>query len=213
MATTKWATSVEDSNDIDTTASSPHSPDGFDSTALKVGRSGGLCLWWKDDTTIQILYANNYVINTCIQEKLASTPIHISWFCGPPQNHQKISFWEQVGTSLSDLGLPWLCADDFNELLWAHEKRRWTGMRSWPPYPFSLEAFWLRNYGFLSVSNNLFHCSHLLSSWSKTISNNKTRIDRLFKVLKDNDHQPHVGTKRKVHLASTRKLEEVWRNE
>ncbi|KAM2201940.1 hypothetical protein ACFX1R_001714 [Malus domestica] len=54
MATTKSATSVEDSNDIDTTTSSPHLLDGIDNVALKVGRSGGLCLWWKDGTTIQI---------------------------------------------------------------------------------------------------------------------------------------------------------------
>lgn len=80
-----------------------------------VGRSGGLCLWWKDGTTIQILSANNNVINTCIQEKLASTPIHISWFYGPPHNHQKRPFWDHVDTSLSDLGLPWLSISDFND--------------------------------------------------------------------------------------------------
>ncbi|KAM1344780.1 hypothetical protein ACFX2H_034037 [Malus domestica] len=89
---TKPTTSIEDSNNIDTTASSPHSPDGIDSAALNLGRSNGLCLWWKDGTTIQILSANKYVIDTCIQEKSVTTPIHISWFYGPPHNHQKIFF-------------------------------------------------------------------------------------------------------------------------
>ncbi|KAM1412632.1 hypothetical protein ACFXTO_025337 [Malus domestica] len=228
MATTKSATSVEDSNDIDITASSPHLLDGIDNAALKgvenpiilQGRSGGLCLWWKDGTTIQILSANNYVIDTCIQEKSTTTPIHISWF--------------YVGTSFSDLGLPWLYVGDFNELLWHMKKKPDTVISHGPligsnhrpltiqsapvvslgPSHFSLEVFWLRDYEFLSmVANNLSHFSRMLSTWSKIFSNNMTTINKLLKVLKGNDFQPHVDIKHEVHFTTTRKLGEVWRNE
>ncbi|KAM1242516.1 hypothetical protein ACFX2G_034860 [Malus domestica] len=54
IAITKPITSIEDSNNMDTTASSPHSPDGIDSAALNgvenpiifQGTSG-----WPDATT------------------------------------------------------------------------------------------------------------------------------------------------------------------
>ncbi|KAM2308178.1 hypothetical protein COP1_030327 [Malus domestica] len=91
MATTKLIISVKDSNDMDSTAS-PHSLDKVDSGTIKgvenpiilqVGRSGGLCLWWKYGTSIQILSANKFVIDTNVQEYSGSSSIHISWFYGP----------------------------------------------------------------------------------------------------------------------------------
>ncbi|KAM1412483.1 hypothetical protein ACFXTO_025203 [Malus domestica] len=82
------------------------------------------------------------------------------------------------------------------------------------PSHFSLEAFWLRDSKFLSVlANNLSHFSRMLSTWSKKFSNNGITINKLLKVLKGNDFQPHAGTKCEVHLTTTRKLGEVWRNE
>ncbi|KAM0956622.1 hypothetical protein ACFX2A_025369 [Malus domestica] len=128
MAITKSATSVEDSNDIDTTSIDSATLKGVENPIILQGRSGGLCIWLKDGTTIKILSANNFVIDTCIQEKSATTSIHISWFYGLPHNHQKSYFWD---TSLSDLGLPWVSTVDFNELLWRMRKRRWKGLGLW----------------------------------------------------------------------------------
>ncbi|KAM1513335.1 hypothetical protein ACFX1Z_024773 [Malus domestica] len=87
MAITKSATLVEDSNDIDTTSIDNATLKGVENPIILQGKSGGLCIWLKDGTTIKILFANNFVIDTCIQEKSATTPIHISWFYGPPHNH------------------------------------------------------------------------------------------------------------------------------
>ncbi|KAM1456863.1 hypothetical protein ACFX13_034959 [Malus domestica] len=53
------------------------------------------------------------------------------------------------------------------------------------PCPFSLEAFWLRNYEFQCFAQS----------------------------SQSNDFQPHAGTKCEVHLTTTKKLGEVWRNE
>ncbi|KAM2053759.1 hypothetical protein ACFX1T_003363 [Malus domestica] len=49
-----------------------------------IGQSGGLCLWWKDNLEVQIIFSSVNAIDTCVQEFVSGSVIHITWMYGPP---------------------------------------------------------------------------------------------------------------------------------
>lgn len=86
------------------------------------GIAGGLSLWWNDDLDIQILSSSKNVIDTAIISRNGECPKRITWVYGTPYRVEKYAFWRNLEQLSGDNSLPWLCAGDFNEILWGFEK-------------------------------------------------------------------------------------------
>lgn len=88
----------------------------------------GLSLWWKDLLSIQILSSSINAIDTCVLDLSTGSKVHITWMYGLPRAENKCTFWDNHTKAFSVNGLPWMCAGDFNELMWPYEK---SGGRDW----------------------------------------------------------------------------------
>ncbi|CAL9010119.1 unnamed protein product [Prunus brigantina] len=86
------------------------------------GIAGGLSLWWNDDLDIQILSSSKNVIDTAIISRNGECSKRITWVYGTPYRVEKDVFWRNLEQLSGDNSLPWLCAGDFNEILWGFEK-------------------------------------------------------------------------------------------
>ncbi|CAL9004798.1 unnamed protein product [Prunus brigantina] len=87
-----------------------------------VGNAGGLALWWDDGLDIQILTSSKHIIDTIVATNDGMNPHRATWVYGTPYREEKDSFWRKMNELRGDTGLPWLCAGDFNEILWSFEK-------------------------------------------------------------------------------------------
>lgn len=94
-----------------------------------VRTGGGLALWWDNSVKVQVLFKSKNLFDTIVGLPDGSH-IRISWFYGPPKNQQKASFWNPLNSFSGSIDLPWLCAGDFNEFIWPHEKE---GGKPWNP--------------------------------------------------------------------------------
>ncbi|CAB4264214.1 unnamed protein product [Prunus armeniaca] len=86
------------------------------------GIAGGLSLWWNDDLDIQILSSSKNVIDTAIISRNGDCPKRITWVYSTLHRVEKDAFWRNLEQLSGDNSLPWLCAGDFNEILWGFEK-------------------------------------------------------------------------------------------
>lgn len=86
-----------------------------------LGKSGGLGLWWGEDTKIDILSASKNLIDTRISNPETSV-FRGSWFYGPPDKRDHPIFWDNLDSFDKRDDVPWLCMRDFNDFLWCHEK-------------------------------------------------------------------------------------------
>lgn len=62
-------------------------------------------------------------IDTCVLDLSTGSQVRIMWMYGPPRAENKSAFWDNHMRTFSADGLPWMCAGDFNELLWLYENR------------------------------------------------------------------------------------------
>jgi hypothetical protein len=87
-----------------------------------VGQSGGLVLFWKAGININLLgMPSKYHIDVEITEndgyKWGFTGVY-----GEPRQEERSKMWRLLRTLKNHSSLPWLCAGDFNEILYEWEK-------------------------------------------------------------------------------------------
>ncbi|KAL1224996.1 hypothetical protein V5N11_002775 [Cardamine amara subsp. amara] len=96
---------------------------GYDKifTVEPLGLSGGLAVFWKESYNVEVLYADNRIID--VKVMLGSRVFFISFVYGDPVRALRNQVWER----LADIGLArndaWFLVGDFNELLNKMEKR------------------------------------------------------------------------------------------
>ena len=96
---------------------------GFDHHWItpKINRLGCLALFWKNSLKIEVISSSpnhiDAVIGGSLENKWRLTSIY--GFADPAK---KCNTWALLGRLHRNLSLPWLCTEDFNEILWSHEK-------------------------------------------------------------------------------------------
>jgi exonuclease III len=86
------------------------------------GKSGGLALFWKKQINAELHSFSRYHIDIIITEhdgfKWRFTGIY-----GEPATDKREKTWKLLRILNQQLKLPWLCAGDFNEIMYGHEKK------------------------------------------------------------------------------------------
>jgi hypothetical protein len=85
-----------------------------------VGRSGGLALWWKEEVEVQVRPWCNIFIDAKITYNCKVW--RFSDIYGKPRTECRFRTWEALRFLHSQDDLNWLCAGDFNEVLFQHEQ-------------------------------------------------------------------------------------------
>lgn len=94
-------------------------------TVAKIGRQGGLCLMWKDNLNIQIVFHPQNYIHT----KVTPPPPNQPWYCtgihDPPHPDTRKIFWQEFPTIFNNINpsIPWLLLGDYNDVLDQSEKK------------------------------------------------------------------------------------------
>jgi hypothetical protein len=84
------------------------------------GRSGGLGVFWNNETSFQILPFSQYHIDAVISEA-GSTPWRFTCIYGEAQVAERFKTWDLLKHIKASNDLPWMCIGDFNEVLHQHE--------------------------------------------------------------------------------------------
>ncbi|XP_070668433.1 uncharacterized protein [Malus domestica] len=100
-----------------------------------VGRAGGLSLWWDDSVEVQTLFSSKNIIDVIMRNDGDGKWVRVTGVYGTPYREDKAEFWEWMSSYFSPSDIPWLCAGDFNEFLWDHEKSGGVEvLYNWPRY-------------------------------------------------------------------------------
>ncbi|GMI79785.1 hypothetical protein HRI_001647800 [Hibiscus trionum] len=95
-------------------------PNGIDVGAR--GRSGGLCLAWRDDCHVSLRSFSDRHIDVLITKDSDGSRWRCTGFYGAPEEQNRGESWNLL-RQLDDLSeVPWLVIGDFNELLFSFEK-------------------------------------------------------------------------------------------
>ncbi|XP_070664898.1 uncharacterized protein [Malus domestica] len=82
----------------------------------------GLSLWWDDSVEVQSLFSSKHIIDVILRKGGDNNWVQITGVYGTSYREDKADFWEWMSSHFSPSDIPWLCARDFNEFLWDHEK-------------------------------------------------------------------------------------------
>lgn len=85
-----------------------------------IGLSGGLSLFWNDDTDITILESNPNLIDTRIVHKGVTS--FVSFVYGAPATEDRAAYWQKLNAVGQERDSPWLLTGDFNDILNNAEK-------------------------------------------------------------------------------------------
>ena len=96
---------------------------GFDQRWVvpRVGRSGGLVLYWKDSVNLKVEGSDRYYINAVIDKNLENE-WRLTKFYGEPDTTRRHEAWSKLRNLNSQPEKPWLCFRDFNEIVKQDEK-------------------------------------------------------------------------------------------
>lgn len=95
------------------------------------GRSGGLGLFWNDKVSCTLRsYSLNHIDMDVEQDNLKW---RLTGYYGYPERSRRHLSWNLLRTLASQNSSPWVCVGDFNDLLWARDKR---GRVDHPQYVF-----------------------------------------------------------------------------
>lgn len=86
------------------------------------GRSGDLCLFWKKSVNVEILYSDCNVIHSYIISMNTKVGFHYFFVYGNPISQQRQAFWAMLKNLPQNNSKPWICAGDFNEVLYPSNK-------------------------------------------------------------------------------------------
>lgn len=86
-------------------------------------RSGGLAILWNShyDITLQSFSQNH--IDTLVADPISNDAWRFTGLYGYPNEAQRHKTWELLQLLYSHSSLPWLCAGDFNDILYNIEKK------------------------------------------------------------------------------------------
>ncbi|XP_073360443.1 uncharacterized protein [Aegilops tauschii subsp. strangulata] len=96
---------------------------GFDSSfgVGSSGRSGGLCLYWKNNVNVEIKTFSQYHIDSVVTEP-GKDPWRFSCFYGAANRSLRYKTWDTMKILRGESSLPWVCIGDFNEILRPEEQ-------------------------------------------------------------------------------------------
>lgn len=86
-------------------------------------RGGGLVLYWKNDIGVEVESSSLNHIDTVINKNLGKA-WRFTDFYGNPETHRRNESWDLLHQLHSRNSLPWLCANDFNEIVKQSKKSR-----------------------------------------------------------------------------------------
>uniref|UniRef100_A0A8R7TP82 Endonuclease/exonuclease/phosphatase domain-containing protein n=1 Tax=Triticum urartu TaxID=4572 RepID=A0A8R7TP82_TRIUA len=86
------------------------------------GKSGGLALFWKKEIRMELHNYSRYHIDAEVIEKDGFKWLFTGIYGEPSSDRREIT-WRLMRILKQQLNLPWLCAGDFNEILFNHEKK------------------------------------------------------------------------------------------
>lgn len=122
---------------------------GFDHFIIheSVGRSGGLLMFWSNDTTIQELGVTENCIDVMIND---GQDWRFTGIYGEPTWEYKHKTWAALHALHQRMTGPWLVAGDFNEILYNHEKEggRPRGQRQMQDFHEALSNCHLSDMGY-----------------------------------------------------------------
>ncbi|KAL5580779.1 hypothetical protein UlMin_013221 [Ulmus minor] len=86
------------------------------------GKSGGLCLFWSDAISVQLLSGSKGHIDVMVRSH-NSTCWCFTGLYGNPDTSLRTQFWNLLKRLGDSFLMPWLCGGDLNEILFGHEKQ------------------------------------------------------------------------------------------
>ena len=96
---------------------------GFDHRWVvpRVGRGGGLVLYWKASINLMVEDSNKYYIDAVI-DKNKENEWRLTGFYGEPGTARRHEAWDKLRALNMQPEKPWLCYGDFNEIIRQDEK-------------------------------------------------------------------------------------------
>jgi hypothetical protein len=97
-----------------------------------LGQSGGLMLLWRGDVTVAIQSMLRSHIDVLLTyDRLGNRQWRLTGFYGEPRRAMRKNSWYLLRFLRAQLGVPWLCVGDFNEVLEANEHFGINGREQW----------------------------------------------------------------------------------
>ena len=85
------------------------------------GRSGGICIFWKNSMDVSIKNFSRYHVDAWVKEPLKEQ-WRLSCFYGEANRSLRYKTWDMMTRLRGESTLPWLCIGDFNEILRKEEQ-------------------------------------------------------------------------------------------
>ncbi|XP_073367683.1 uncharacterized protein [Aegilops tauschii subsp. strangulata] len=85
------------------------------------GRSGGLCLFWRNNVDFEIKTYSQYHIDSVVNEP-GKEAWRLSVFYGAVNRSMRYKTWDTMKILRGENDLPWVCMGDFNEILRQEEQ-------------------------------------------------------------------------------------------
>lgn len=86
------------------------------------GTSEGLALWWKEETNVQILFANPNMIGTIVWMKNLEFPMYMTWVHADTNDQLRNQNKNELRRIWRMRTGKWVCQGDFNAITNHHEK-------------------------------------------------------------------------------------------
>ncbi|XP_071683852.1 uncharacterized protein [Lolium perenne] len=147
-----------------------------------VGLSGGLCLYWNNDSRVSLKSFSNSHIDVLIQnDELGDVEWRFTGFYGNPVRSRRKLSWDLLKFLRKEYNNPWICAGDFNEVLYGTEQIGGNERQEWKMEGFrdAIEECKLEDLGFYGVPY----------TWDNKQQGNKNVKVRLDRALGDDKFQ------------------------
>lgn len=96
---------------------------GRDCVGEGKSRAGGLVLFWDSSWDVQLLSFSQNHIDVEIYGSDQNQHWRFTGIYGFPEESQKVHTWHLLSMLCSHSSPPWICAGDFNEIMWDVEKK------------------------------------------------------------------------------------------
>ena len=157
----------------------------------RVGRGGGLVLYWKASINLTVEGSNRYHIDAMI-DKNTKNEWRLTGFYGEPDKVRRHEAWNKLKGLNLQQEKPWLCYRDFNEIIRQDEK---LGGARRPHYQMQQFSEVIDKCGFMDLG---FEGSKY--TWSKHFENGISIWERLDRCLVTNSWFMKFGGSRVYHL-------------
>lgn len=92
-------------------------------TFRTVGKSGGLCLLWKNGVNVTIQNYSRRHINAGVVSEVGGVEWKLTCFYGNPEVTKRKEAWALLRYLSHLSSIPWLCIGNFNEIINLSEQR------------------------------------------------------------------------------------------